>query len=294
LELAMDRPGEIVALCEMVGPEVGVVLNVGLTHVSKLGSIEAIAAEKLSLPRQLPASGTAVLNADDPRVAPVAKELRCGVVTFGRQPGATIRAAEVHSRGLDGTDFTLEAEGRSYRAHSPLAGEHTLPAALAAIAIAVSVGMKAAEAIEALAAANYTGRMVRRAGRGGSVLLDDRYNSSPASLEGALRLLATTGGRRIALLGAMAELGDGEAAEHCRLGAIAAETCDIVAASGEAARVLVEAARKHGLARARWFESREEAASWIQAQLGAGDNVLIKASRSQAFERIVPLLEAER
>jgi UDP-N-acetylmuramoyl-tripeptide--D-alanyl-D-alanine ligase len=153
--------------------------------------------------------------------------------------------------------------------------------------------MKAAEAIEALAAANYTGRMVRRAGRGGSVLLDDRYNSSPASLEGALRLLASMPGRHLALLGAMAELGLEEGAEHCRLGMVAAETCDVLAASGEPARLLVESARKNGLQRARWFEAREEAASWIQGQLSPGDHVLIKASRSQAFERIVPLLEAE-
>ena len=294
LELAMDRPGEIVELCEMVRPEIGVVLNVGFTHASKLGGIEAIAREKLSLPRWLPGTGTAVLNVDDPRIAPVVTELDCNVLTFGREPGADVRATVVRPRGLDGTDFDVEIGGRSYGAHSPLPGEHTLTAALAALTVAVAVGMSAADAIDALASAGYSGRMVRRAGRNGSVLLDDRYNSSPASLEGALRLLATTGGRRIALLGAMAELGDAEAPEHCRLGAVAAETCDVLAGSGEAARVLVEAARKHGLDKARWFEDREEAALWIQGQLGPSDHVLIKASRSQAFERVVPLLEVER
>src|SRR5690606_25938089 len=69
LELAMDRPGEIRALCELVRPDVGVVMNIGLTHAAKLGSIEAIAEEKLSLPRWLGPVGTAVLNMDDPRVA---------------------------------------------------------------------------------------------------------------------------------------------------------------------------------------------------------------------------------
>lgn len=291
LELAMDRPGEIRELCEMVQPDIGVVLNIGLTHASKLGSIEAIAREKLSLPRWLPPSGTAVLNTDDPRIAPVAGELNCRTLTFGTGERAGVRALDVAPAGLEGTAFVLEQAGVRYSARSPVAGVHTLPAALCALSVAIALGMTAGEAVEALAAAEYSGRMVRRAGRNGSTLLDDRYNSSPASLEGALRMLAVAGGRRIALLGAMAELGDTEEQEHCRLGKVAAATCDILAASGEPARVLVESARRHGLASARWFQDRDEAASWVQAQLRPGDHVLIKASRSQAFEHILPLLE---
>ena len=293
LELAMDRPGEIRELCELVRPDIGVVLNIGLTHASKLGSIEAIAEEKLSLPRWLDERGTAVLNTDDPRVAAVGP-LRCRVLTFGRAIDASVRATSVQARGLAGTDFSVLVDGRELRGHTPVPGEHTLPAALCGISVALACGMDAADAVDALGDSGYAGRMVQRPGRNGAVLLDDRYNSSPASLEGALRLLAATPGRRIALLGAMAELGDAEAAEHCRAGSVAAECCDILAASGEPARGLVEAARKAGLQSARWFQDREEAASWIQGQLRAGDHVLIKASRSQAFERVIPLLEAER
>jgi UDP-N-acetylmuramoyl-tripeptide--D-alanyl-D-alanine ligase len=289
----MDRPGEIRELCELVRPEIGVVLNIGLTHASKLGSIEAIAEEKLSLPRWLGELGTAVLNIDDARVAAVGP-LRCRVLTFGRSGDATVRATSVQAHGLAGTDFSVLVDGQELRAHSAVPGEHTLPAALCAISVAVACGMDAGDAVAALGNSGYTGRMVQRPGRNGAILLDDRYNSSPASLEGALRLLSATPGRRIALLGAMAELGDAEAAEHCRAGSVAAECCDILAASGEAARGLVEAARKAGLQSARWFQDREEAASWIQGQLRAGDHVLIKASRSQAFERVIPLLEAER
>jgi UDP-N-acetylmuramoyl-tripeptide--D-alanyl-D-alanine ligase len=292
LELAMDRPGEINELCDLVEPEIGVVLNIGLTHAAKLGSIEAIAREKLALPRWLPSRGTAVLNADDVRVRAVRDELSCGVIAFGTGANADLLATDIAADGLAGTAFSLTFEGRTYHARSPLPGLHTLPAALTALAVAHACGMEMTAAVDALGAADYAGRMVRRRGFNGSTLLDDRYNSSPASLEGSLRMLGEIRGRRIALLGSMAELGEGERAEHCRMGKVAAATCDVLAATGEPCRVLVESAREAGLSEARWFASRNEAAGWIREQLDPGDTLLLKASRSQAFEEIVPLLEA--
>ncbi len=294
LELAMDRPGEIRELCELVKPEIGVVLNIGLTHAAKLGSIEAIAEEKLSLPRWLPETGTAVLNADDLRVIAVGDELRCRVLSFGMAEDADLRATEVVSEGLEGTRFTVRFEGETLPAHTPLPGLHTLPAALTALAVAHACGMELAAAVEALAEAPYKGRLVRRAGHNGSTLLDDRYNSSPASLEGALRMLGETKGRRLALLGTMAELGEAERSEHCRLGRVAAASCDVLAAIGEPCRVLIESALEAGLSSARWFADRDEAAAWIREQLKPGDTLLVKASRSQAFEQVIPLLEARQ
>ncbi len=275
-------------------PEVGVVLNIGLTHAAKLGSIDAIAEEKLSLARWLPEAGTAVLNADDRRVIAVRDGLRCRSISFGMAEDADLRVTDVAPDGLDGTRFSVRFEGETYAARSPLPGLHTLPAALTALAVARVCGMEMTAAIDALAAADYSGRMVRRAGYNGSTLLDDRYNSSPASLEGALRMLGGTRGRRLALLGTMAELGEAERREHCRLGKVAATTCDLLAATGEPCRVLVEAARENGLPGARWFADRDEAAAWVREQLRPGDTLLLKASRSQAFEQIVPLLEAQR
>jgi UDP-N-acetylmuramoyl-tripeptide--D-alanyl-D-alanine ligase len=170
---------------------------------------------------------------------------------------------------------------------------HPLPAALAALSTAVAIGMPLAAAVDALGEVAYGGRMVKRSGYNGSTLLDDRYNSSPASLEGALTMLGNVAGRRLALLGTMAELGDAERTEHCRLGEVAAANCDILAATGEPCRELVESAQAAGLSDARWFETRDEAAAWIREQLRPGDTLLLKASRSQAFEQVVPMLEAQ-
>ncbi|MGK2963986.1 MAG: UDP-N-acetylmuramoyl-tripeptide--D-alanyl-D-alanine ligase [Tepidiformaceae bacterium] len=292
LEMGMDSPGEIVQLCETARPEVGVVLNIGLTHVSKLGSIDAIAEEKLSLARWLPESGTAILNADDPRIAAAVDTVGARTITFGASPSATLRLGDVTDRGLAGTRFTVTYGGESAEACSPLPGQHVIPAALSAIGSCLALGVSLAEATAALSAAEPEGRLRQRTAASGATILDDRYNASPASVAGALRLLGTLeSGKRYALLGVMAELGDHEEAEHRAIGALAASTCDALYAVGEPCRAMVESALAAGLADARWFTSKDDAAAALAARLGSGDHVLVKASRSQAFETVIPILE---
>jgi len=292
LEMGMDSAGEIAYLCGIAQPVVGIVLNIGLTHISKLGSVEAIAREKLALPRFLAETGTAVLNADDPRIAGVADEISARAITFGKTESANLLCGPVTDHGLAGTTFDVSFEGNTARVDSPLAGEHTVPAALAAIGAALAMGMSLEEAASAVSNSNAAGRARVLPGLNDSTIIDDRYNSSPASLTGALGMLAGLPGRRIALLGRMAELGDFEEAEHRAAGRIAATSCDVLAAAGEECRVLIEAAQGFGHADAHWFHAREEAAAYVRDQLRAGDYVLVKASRGAAFETILPMLGA--
>lgn len=292
LELAMDSIGEILYLCEIAEPEIGVVLNVGLTHVEKLGTIEAIQREKLTLARYLPESGTAVLNADDPRVGPAAAELRCNVIRFGASEAATVRQTNVVSHGLLGVSFDAQFEAETVHVDSPLPGEHTVPAALAAISVCLALGMSLQTAAAAIGASKEPGRSRIFAGRAGATIIDDCYNSSPASLAGALGMLGGLSGRRIALLGRMAELGEFELSEHRAAGEIAAENADVLVAAGESCRTLIEAAREAGLAEAYWFAGKDEAAAFVAQLLSAGDSVLVKASRGEAFETVIPLLSA--
>lgn len=297
LEMAMDSKGEIADLCRIAEPEVGVVLNVGLTHVSKLGSIEAIEDEKLSLARSLPEGGTAVLNAGDARVASAIGQLKCRVIAFGPHGGATPTPAlefdGVTGRGLEGSDFALHYRGRTVQVHSPLAGVHTVPAALAAIGVALALGMSLDEAAAAVAVSGGAGRVHVSTSAEGATIVDDRYNSSPDSLAGALRLLRTLPGRRIALLGRMAELGEHEDDEHRQAGRIAAECCDLLVAVGEPCRLLVEEAKAAGLAEAYCFDDKRAAAAAVRERLRRGDSVLVKASRSQEFETEIPFLEGK-
>jgi UDP-N-acetylmuramoyl-tripeptide--D-alanyl-D-alanine ligase len=294
LEMAMDSKGEILELCEIARPEVGVVLNVGLTHISKLGSIAAIQAEKLSLPRYLPPGGTAVLNFDDPRVGPAASELRCRVITFGEGKGATLQRGPITDHRWGGTSFPATYEGETRAVRSPLPGEHLVPAALSALGVCLALGLSFETAVAAIGEAHVEGRIRVVTGLTGATIIDDRYNSSPASLTGALRMLRRQSGRRIALLGKMAELGPYEDEEHRRAGRLAAQCCDIVVGFGDVCQVLVEAVRVEGMADVHWFASREEAAARVLALLRPDDVLLVKGSRSEALEAVMPLLEGAK
>lgn len=291
LEMAMDSPGEIGDLCEIAEPRIGAVLNVGLTHISKLGSIEAIQREKLDLARNLPSDGCAILNADDPRVVSVVPELKCQVMTFGEDESATLRRGPVTENGLFGTSFDVTFADSTERVTAPLPGAHTVPAVLTAMAAAISLGRTLRGAASAVYHANVEGRAHVLKAASGATIIDDRYNSSPASLAGALMMLRGLSGRRIAFLGRMAELGDYEEDEHRRAGAIAAGNCDILIAVGEQCRVMVDEAVASGLTGALWFEEKAAAAAALRAMLRPGDHVLVKASRSHAFETVLPLLE---
>ena len=293
LELAMDSLGEILYLCEIADPQIGVVLNVGLTHIEKLGTIDAIQREKLTLPRYLPESGTAILNADDPRVGPAVSDLRCNVIRFGIGPAATLKITNSVNHGLFGVSFNASFEGQTVEVDSPLPGEHTVAAALAALGVCLSLGMSLEQAASAVSASDEPGRSHIFTGRAGATIIDDRYNSSPASLAGALAMLGALPGRRIALLGRMAELGEFELREHQFAGGIAAENTDLLVTAGETCRILAQSAREAGMDAVHWFAEKDEAAAFVAALLAEGDFVLVKASRGEAFETILPLLGAD-
>jgi UDP-N-acetylmuramoyl-tripeptide--D-alanyl-D-alanine ligase len=293
LEMGMDSVGEIRYLCDIGEPEVGVVLNIGLTHVSKMGSIEAIAAEKLSLPRWLGADGTAVLNLDDARIAAGVAELRCHVMGFGAGADAELTWSVTANDGLGGIAFRVRqaTTGEVANGHSPIPGEHTMPAVMAATGCGLALGMTLTEIVDAISASDAEGRARTVNARSGATIIDDRYNSSPASLAGALRMLGSLSGRRIGFLGRMAELGAFEEDEHRKAGVIAATSCDVLVAVGAECLALAEGARAGGLSDVRWFETKEEAARALAGDLGAGDFVLVKASRGAAFETVLPMLE---
>jgi UDP-N-acetylmuramoyl-tripeptide--D-alanyl-D-alanine ligase len=259
-----------------------------------MGSIEAIANEKLSLPRWLPADATAVLNMDDSRINEAAGDLKCRVVGFGNfRAGANVRWSDVQTEGLNGLRFWLTPGTKRARVDSPVPGEHTVPSVVAAMCVGMALGMTLFETAKAVRNSGLTGRMRTLPGKNGSTIIDDRYNSSPASLKGALEMLRRSGPSRIALLGRMAELGEFEEAEHRSAGAVAATCCDILVAVGEVCIPLAESARQAGHPDVRWFETKEEGANEVVKELREGTVVLVKASRGEAFETILPLLQAE-
>ena len=301
LEMSMYTVGEIARLAEISRPEVGVVLAVHPAHLERAGSIERIAQAKAELPQALPSDGLAVLNADDPRVAAMRGLTRAEVRTFGLGADADVRAADVVSRGLDGTEFTLRTPWGDRRATSAMPGRHLVPHALAAAAVAQHFGVPLDEVVAALAAGSHAPhRMSEVEAASGARLVDDTYNASPVSMAAALDFLAETplapGRRRLAVLGDMLELGPDEERLHRQIGARVAGSADALVAVGKRGRWIAEAARAAGAGSVLTASDADEAAAVLERALapGVGDLVLLKASRGIGLERAVDLLRAGR
>jgi UDP-N-acetylmuramoyl-tripeptide--D-alanyl-D-alanine ligase len=301
LEMSMYTVGEIARLVEIARPEVGIVLAVHPTHLERAGSIERISQAKAELPAGLPPDGLAILNADDPRVVAMHAVTAATVRTFGLGPTADVRAADVVSHGLAGTEFTLVAPWGTRRLASATPGRHLVPHALAAAAAAEWLGVPLDEVAAALAAGSHAAhRMHVLAGSGGATLVDDTYNASPVSVAAALDFLVETpvpnGRRRIAVLGDMLELGPDEERLHREIGERAARSVDVLVAVGQRGRWMAEAAVAAGAARVLSAEDADEAAAVIERDLapGPGDLVLLKASRGIGLDRAVELLREGR
>ncbi len=297
LEMSMYTVGEIARLAEIARPEVGIVLAVHPTHLERAGSLEQIARAKAELPAALPSDGLAILNADDPRVAAMRALTAAPVRTFGLGEVADVRAVDVVSHGLAGTEFTLAAPWGERRIRSGTPGRHLVPHALAAAAAAEHLGLPMPEIEAGLAAGSHAEhRMAPLQAASGATLVDDTYNASPVSVTAAIDFLAETpvpdGRRRLAVLGDMLELGPGEEALHRTVGDHAGRSLDGLVAVGERGRWLAEAARAAGLERVSWAEDADEAASILERDLapGPGDLLLVKASRGIGLDRTVDLL----
>lgn len=290
LEMAMYSLGEIRRLCEIARPEVGVITNVGPTHLERLGSMEALANAKAELVESLPPHGAAILNGDDPIVRGMSARTRAHTVLFGTGPGCEVRGRLVGSRGLEGIGFVLEYQGAEAQVSAPLPGRHLLHNALAAAAVGLVDGMSLQEVAQALAKARVPLRLQVYRGRQGATILDDSYNASPASMLAALDLLGEVPGRRIAVLGDMRELGPEEERGHRVVGQRAAEVAEVIHAVGQLGRIIGETARQAGHPCVALWDSKEEAAREVAGSLEPGDVVLLKASRALALETVLPIL----
>jgi UDP-N-acetylmuramoyl-tripeptide--D-alanyl-D-alanine ligase len=295
LEIGSNAPGEVAALAALAAPTVGIVTTVAAVHTEFLGSLDGVREEKAGLVRALTADGVAVLNADDPRVAGMARDTRARVVTYGRAGTAHVRAVGEPVDDERGLTFTLETGGQRQDVTLGLAGRHNVTNALAAAAAGVALGFSLADIARGLGGVRpVAGRCVwRQAGR--VAILDDTYNASPVSVKAALDTAqAHRRGRRvIVVLGDMLELGAITDDAHREVGrAVAALPADEFIGVGRAMQFAVEAAKEAGLAEARHLTTFEDTVAHLLKRLTADDLVLVKGSRGMRMERVVDALVA--
>jgi UDP-N-acetylmuramoyl-tripeptide--D-alanyl-D-alanine ligase len=291
LEMGMWAAGEIAFLCDIAAPEIGIVTNVGPSHMERLGSIEAIADAKAELVESLPEDGTAILNADDERVSEMASRTSANVLMYGLSLRADVRAENIETHGLAGVSFTLAHGSERAPVYSRLPGRAMVHNALAAAAAGIVDGLSVEETAVALSEAQVPTRLAAHRGLHGSTLLDDTYNASPASMLAALDLLGEVPGRKIAVLGDMRELGAAESDGHREVGRRAAEVADVIYAVGDLGRWIGDAAIQAGHNDVHIVMDKSEIARALLPQLAPGDVVLLKASRALELETLLDELE---
>lgn len=292
VEMGARGIGHIGYLCELAPPRVAAVLNVGTAHLGEFGSREAIAQAKGEIVEALPADGTAVLNADDPLVAAMAARTGAGVRTFGAAGDVAWRALELDELGR--ATFELGHAGEWHAVRLQQTGAHQVLNAAAAAAMALAVGLPLGQVATALGAATDTSpmRMEVHERADGLLVVNDAYNANPASMQAALEALvaigARRGGRTIAVLGEMRELGPTAYDDHVGVGrAAAALGVDVVVAVGEpAAGIAAGATGQEPGSEAIVTAGRAEALAWVSENVAGADVVLVKASRGAALEVI--------
>jgi UDP-N-acetylmuramoyl-tripeptide--D-alanyl-D-alanine ligase len=291
VEMGMRAKGEIARLAEIAQPTIGVITNIGLSHIERLGSREQIARAKGELLEGLPADGVAILPADD-AFTPMLRQMAPGirVLTCGASPDADHRITDISFSESGAPRFRING----LRIELGIHGAHHALNAAAAIAVAQLVGVEAEAAAEALSAFQAPAmRMETLEGARGITILNDAYNAAPDSMKAALETLARVAGSRraVAILGEMRELGVfadeahrtvGEAAGALHLGAIITV--------GIAAEEIGRAAQQAGAVELHCFASTEEAVDGVPSLLQPGDVALVKGSRAMEMERIVAAL----
>jgi UDP-N-acetylmuramoyl-tripeptide--D-alanyl-D-alanine ligase len=295
LEMGMYDLGEIAALAEIALPQVGVVTNVGPTHLERLGTMERVAQAKAELPMALPQAeekGVAVLNADDPRVRAMADQTSAHVFLYGLRADADLWANDIESQGLEGIRFRFHYGRETAHAQVPLLGRHSVHTALSAAAVGLVEGLSWEEILSGLQDQSGQLRLAAVEGPKGSIILDDTYNASPASCLAALNLLAELDGRRIAILGDMYELGRYEEEGHRLVGRRARNVVDLLIAVGSLGRIIGEEALHAGMnpETVHLAASKDRATELVQALLQGGDVLLVKGSRGMELETIVSAL----
>ena len=282
IETGMDRAGQIRYLGEMVKPDIAVITNVGDMHIEYLGSRENILKAKCEIFENLKKDGLAVLNGDDELLNTVSlpqKTLRCGLSEH-----CDVRVSEVEDLGIDGIRCVVTTAKERYALSIPVPGKHMIYSAAMAAAIGEYLGETKEEIERGAAAYEPAGsRMHVITFSENRRLLDDCYNAGPQSMAASLRVLGASGGKKAAVIGDMAELGELTERAHKEIGELTKELgIDTVIAIGARAKYFTE-----GNPSAQWFGSVDEAMGAVKAAFTAETAMLIKASHSMHFEKIV-------
>ncbi len=291
VEMGMSGFGEISTLTGIVRPKVGIITNIGISHIEKLGSRQNILKAKLEILEGLQPDGLLILNGDDVMLSGVKDLLDVRTVSYGLEEGVDYQAYNVRSRGENGIDFGITIGGREYNVFLPTPGVHNVYNALAALAAGHELGIDIQELIGGIASYSPGSMRLNIIKANGITIINDVYNASPQSVKAAIDVLdELEAGRRIAVLGDMLELGEWSVDAHLDTGHnVAVSRADIVITVGSAAADIARGAVEAGFSpeNAVMTESNKEAMDYLGRIVNKGDAILVKGSRGMKMEEIV-------
>ncbi|MBM6693162.1 UDP-N-acetylmuramoyl-tripeptide--D-alanyl-D-alanine ligase [Pseudoflavonifractor capillosus] len=298
LEMGMDHAGEIDYLSELVEPDVALITNVGDSHIENLGSRQAIFAAKCEIFNHLKADGTAILNGDDPMLSTLKGKLPQTTYMVGSGEGLDYTAFDIDSDGASHISCQVKTPHSKFQADIPALGTHMIYPTLMATAVGELFGMEADEITRGIRAFLPTKMRMNVVNCPGDVvILNDAYNANPQSMRAAAAVLGDAKDRRrVAVVGDMKELGANSAMFHQAVGGYFAQAgVERLIAIGDLAKHMAQGAVQAGMSQEQvsYFHDLEEAKEALSREIRAGVTILVKASRSMAFEKIVDYLTAQ-
>lgn len=297
LEYAVDKPGDMKKLLEIARPHIGIVTAIGEipVHIEFFAGQEGIVREKSRLINNLPATGFAILNADDKAVLSMKEHTRAHLVTFGFNENVDVKISNFNTnfnKGLVSLSFKLNYGGSFVPVRlENMLGKTQAYAVAAAAATAIVFGINLVKISENLSSyKSPAGRLSPIPGIKNSLIIDDTYNASPLATQTAFMVLEELRAyRKIAVLGDMLELGKYTIEAHQAIGAIAAKTVKVLITVGTRAKFIAESALKYGLPKKSIFvfDNTAQAGKYLQEIINDRDVVLVKGSQAVRMEKIV-------
>ncbi len=288
-EIGAIHPGSLDEMLAVFRPTIGVVTHVSLEHLSSFKTIDAVAQEKEKLIACLPAGGVAILNADDPMVAAMAKQTSARVVFYGLSATASVRAVDVSARWPDRLSFNLEFNNERFPVQTRLCGAHWIHAVLAAIATALQLGLSPAEIIRTLAIVEPVEGRMSPCEIGGVTFIRDDWKSPSWHMPAVLQFLRDArASRRVLVLGHIADDNTKPRRLYADVAREARQVCEQVVMIGRWAMHGLKARAGESDASVVAFETLREAHEYLGHFLRSGDLVMIKAaSTADHAERLV-------
>lgn len=290
IEMGMSDFGEISRLTKTALPNLGVITNIGVSHLETLGSRENILKAKLEIMDGLQGDLPLILNGDDDLLSTVGEFVDREIIYYGiKNTDAGVTASDIDVQGLS-TEFTISYFGKKARARIPTIGEHNVYNALAAFCVGLVSEMTEEEILRGLSQYKPAGMRQNITDYKGITVIEDCYNASPDSMKAALSVLdaVQTQGRRIAVLGDMLELGDISEKAHYKVGVLAGQSgADEVLCFGPQSENIARGAMSEGMTQVAVFQDKEELSRYLAEHTAPGDTVLFKASRGMRLEQVI-------